>query len=140
MYKHDQSLTGKFPTHQSREFFDAQQGILYAEQGKAAPLERRFSDVSFGMIACEARKSEQGRSVFGGVRYAIERHVADAAMKRPLGRAAISNLLHMLPSRPAPQQNLAPISFWPETIVRLRFDQRAASAFQERFMPFCDAD
>src|SRR5215207_11477337 len=38
MYKHDQSLTGKFPTHQRREIFDAQQGILYAEQGRAAQL------------------------------------------------------------------------------------------------------
>src|SRR5215210_2782978 len=31
--KHDQLLTSKFPTHRSREFFDAQQGISYAEQG-----------------------------------------------------------------------------------------------------------
>jgi hypothetical protein len=31
--KHDQLLTSKFPTHRSREFFNAQQGISYVEQG-----------------------------------------------------------------------------------------------------------
>src|SRR5215210_343234 len=91
--KDDQLLTSKFPTHRSREFFDAQQGISYAEQGHLEARRSAHSETKQLSVHRQAHAQGSSKSLTcsaerTGVRSRTERCYPSGrrALRTPLPR------------------------------------------------------